>query len=323
MSFGVVKAPTAEPGQIGLEGLFYPTFDLYEGDPVSVIPDDLNPLVSLLAYTGDLGLDGGASQSVYVLDKDKATQVTRRGRQAVPARPVGRRDHQAARRARLGDLRAASTRGSGCRSARRPARRSRWLGVILALIGLCGSLFIRPRRVWVRARTVDTDGSGDTLAWGHGRRGRRTRPVRQRRARTRCWPTWSTRRLAEGVTVSDAAVGDPEQPGRGRGRAGLLRCPARAPGRVGRPAAAGQGGRRAGRSVALATVDRGDAGGSCRRSSYGGGAGRVPRPARLPAHLHRRRRAPRRRWSAAGWPRTPTGCRGATCTSSRCRARSS
>ena len=29
------------------------------------------------------------------------------------------------------------------------------LGVVLALIGLLGSLFIRPRRVWVRARRSD------------------------------------------------------------------------------------------------------------------------------------------------------------------------
>ena len=93
VSFGVVKAPAAEPGQIGLEGLFYPTFDLYEGDPVSVFPDDLNPLVSLLVYTGDLGLDSGASQSVYVLDKE----------QRRPGRPT----------------RTASRSGSTCRSARR------------------------------------------------------------------------------------------------------------------------------------------------------------------------------------------------------------
>jgi cytochrome c biogenesis protein len=33
------------------------------------------------------------------------------------------------------------------------------VGVVLALIGLLGSLFIRPRRVWVRARRVD----GSTL----------------------------------------------------------------------------------------------------------------------------------------------------------------
>jgi cytochrome c biogenesis protein len=29
------------------------------------------------------------------------------------------------------------------------------LGVVLALVGLLGSLFIRPRRVWVRARRRD------------------------------------------------------------------------------------------------------------------------------------------------------------------------
>ena len=29
------------------------------------------------------------------------------------------------------------------------------LGVVLALVGLLGSLFIRPRRVWVRARRHD------------------------------------------------------------------------------------------------------------------------------------------------------------------------
>ena len=32
---------------------------------------------------------------------------------------------------------------------------SRALVVVLALVGLLGSLFIRPRRVWVRARTQD------------------------------------------------------------------------------------------------------------------------------------------------------------------------
>jgi cytochrome c biogenesis protein len=33
---------------------------------------------------------------------------------------------------------------------------------VLALIGLCGSLFVRPRRVWVRARPVDDDDEVDT-----------------------------------------------------------------------------------------------------------------------------------------------------------------
>jgi cytochrome c biogenesis protein len=36
------------------------------------------------------------------------------------------------------------------------------VGVVLALLGLLGSLFIRPRRVWVKVRR-DPDGDGRTL----------------------------------------------------------------------------------------------------------------------------------------------------------------
>ncbi len=161
VSFGVVQAKAAEP-QLGLEGLFYPTFDLYEGDPVSVFPDDLKPLVSLLVYTGDLGYDSGRSQSIYVLDKDKATQVT--GEDGEPFRL----DLSVGETIKLPD-------GLGSVTLERvdpwvrvqisqtPGKEVALAGVILALIGLCASLFIRPRRVWVRARTVDAEGAGDTM----------------------------------------------------------------------------------------------------------------------------------------------------------------
>src|SRR5690606_15716444 len=74
-SFGVVKVPSAEPTQIGLEGFFYPTFAMVEGDPMTVYPDAANPLISMLVYTGDLGLSEG-SQSVYTLRKDALEPVT-------------------------------------------------------------------------------------------------------------------------------------------------------------------------------------------------------------------------------------------------------
>ncbi|WP_312856420.1 cytochrome c biogenesis protein ResB [Nocardioides pelophilus] len=163
VSFGVVKAPTAKPEQIGLEGLFYPTFELYDGDPVSVFPDALKPLVSMLVYTGDLGLDSGESQSVYVLDKSKATQLT-----DDDGKPV-RLDLSVGETIDLPD-------GLGSVTLERvdpwirvqisqtPGKEVALLGVILALIGLCASLFIRPRRVWVRARTVAADDGGDTMA---------------------------------------------------------------------------------------------------------------------------------------------------------------
>ena len=82
-SFGVVKAPFAQPEQIGLEGTFYPTFAMgrdADGNltmPASVWGDALDPLISMSLWTGDLGVDDGSASSVYVLDKADATQVTK------------------------------------------------------------------------------------------------------------------------------------------------------------------------------------------------------------------------------------------------------
>ncbi len=161
VSFGVVKAQAANP-QLGLEGLLYPTFELYDGDPVSVFPDDLKPLVSLLVYTGDLGYDSGASQSIYVLDKSQADQVTDED-----GKPF-RLDLSVGETIELPD-------GLGSVSLDRvdpwvrvqisqtPGKEVALGGMILALIGLCASLFLRPRRVWVRARTVDNVGDEDTM----------------------------------------------------------------------------------------------------------------------------------------------------------------
>ncbi|MFC5728966.1 MULTISPECIES: cytochrome c biogenesis protein ResB [Nocardioides] len=162
LSFGVVKAAAAKPGQIGLEGLFYPTFEMIDGDPVTVFGDDLQPTLSMLAYTGDLGLDSGASQSVYVLDKSEATLVT--GEDDKPFRV----DLQPGDTVDLPD-------GLGSVTFERvepwirvqisqtPGKEVALGGVVLALIGLCASLFVRPRRVWVRALASDgTDGDVPT-----------------------------------------------------------------------------------------------------------------------------------------------------------------
>ena len=167
VSYGVVKAPSAEPGQIGLEGLFYPTFRLYQGDPVSVFPEDLDPLVSLLVYTGDLGLDSGKPQSVYVLDKDAATPVTKKD-----GKPF-RLDLRVGDRVKLPDGLGSVTFDGvepwvRVQISQTPGKRIALLGVILALIGLCGSLYVRPRRVWVRARTVTGDVTGDVDRAGTG-----------------------------------------------------------------------------------------------------------------------------------------------------------
>jgi cytochrome c biogenesis protein len=159
-SFGVVKAPFAEPGQIGLEGAFYPTFAMgrdADGNltmPASVFGEALDPLVSLSLWTGDIGVDDGSAQSVYVLDKAEATQVTK------PNGQPFRMDLRPGETATLPDGLGTVTfdglqRWNRIQVSRSPGSLVALAGVVVALIGLLGSLFVRPRRMWVRARRQD------------------------------------------------------------------------------------------------------------------------------------------------------------------------
>jgi cytochrome c biogenesis protein len=68
-SIGVVKIPDVEP-QLGLDGIFAPTGVIDELlGPVSVFPDLIDPMIYVSAWVGDLGLDDGVAQNVYLLDK--------------------------------------------------------------------------------------------------------------------------------------------------------------------------------------------------------------------------------------------------------------
>lgn len=160
LSFGVIKPPVSKPAQLGLEGLFYPSFDMRNGDPVTVFGDDLNPTLSMLAYTGDLGVESGRSQSVYVLDKTDAKLVEKDGK------PV-RVDLQPGDTFDLPDDLGSVTFDRvdpwiRVQISQTPGKDVALVGVVLALIGLCLSLFIRPRRVWVRAVPGTMDGDGGT-----------------------------------------------------------------------------------------------------------------------------------------------------------------
>lgn len=156
-SWGVVKAPDASPTQLGFEGQFLPTYGYARGvGAYSQYPDTLAPALSLTAYTGDLGLGSGIPQSVYSLNKTHLNAV--RDDTGKPLRiTIG-----------LGQTRRLPG-GVGSISfdgVRRYARlqlssvpASTWAlgGVVLGLIGLLGSLYIRPRRIWVKARPNDAD----------------------------------------------------------------------------------------------------------------------------------------------------------------------
>ncbi|WP_278257445.1 hypothetical protein [Nocardioides convexus] len=103
--------------------MFYPTFDMRNGDPVTVFGNDLNPTLSMLAYTGDLGIESGRSQSVYVLDKTNA-KPGGEGRQAGARRPAAGGHLPGCPTTSARSPSTGWTRGSASRSARRPARAS-------------------------------------------------------------------------------------------------------------------------------------------------------------------------------------------------------
>ena len=175
-SFGVVKAPDAKPDQIGLEGYFFPTFGQRRRRP---------------------GQPGGRRHQPAAL----AQRLHRRPR---PRRRAPRSRSTCWTRTR--PRRCPARTGSRCGSTSRPATpsscRTGWasvtfeevvpwqriqisqtpgkeialLGVVLALLGLMGSLFIRSRRVWVRV---------DRRRRRHARRGGGPRPLGRRRHRRR------------------------------------------------------------------------------------------------------------------------------------------
>ncbi len=175
-SIGVVKAPDAEPTQIGLEGEFYPTvaFSKQTGSYFSLFGRPLDPMVSMLVYTGDLGMDDGQPQSVYSLDKTGTTMLKKAN--GAPYRVDLRPGEKVTLPDGLGSV---SFDGleqwNKIQISQTPGKWIALAGVVLALLGLLGSLFIRPRRVWVRARrdadgtlvevaALDRSGGGDVAA---------------------------------------------------------------------------------------------------------------------------------------------------------------
>jgi cytochrome c biogenesis protein len=174
-SFGVVKAPEATPTQIGLEGEFYPTYAVDSRRlPYSAFGDTLNPRVVLSAYVGDLGLDSGAAQSVYQLRKDGVNPVEKAD--GSPFRINLKPGESVKLPGGVGTVKFDGVqRWNKIQISRTPGTRVALAGVSLALLGLLASLFIRPRRVWVRVRRedgatlvelagLDRSGGGDVLA---------------------------------------------------------------------------------------------------------------------------------------------------------------
>jgi cytochrome c biogenesis protein len=152
LSEGVVKVPDAQPEQLGFTGVFVPTAVNVGGTLESVFPAADNPVVSLIAYAGDLGMDSGAPQSVYQLDTSGMHRLT-----------VSPQVLQRGQSLKLPDGRGTITFTGyvpwvSLAITHDPGQLPALICGIAALGGLLLSFMIRRRRVFVRARAGSSTG---------------------------------------------------------------------------------------------------------------------------------------------------------------------
>lgn len=142
-STGVVKIPDATPS-IGLNGLFLPTAALDDvRGPYSTFPGPDYPAVFLSAFKGDLGLDGGVPRSIYTLDTSKLEQI---GLESLLPGDTWTLPDGSGTVTFSGFERWASFQ-----IAHDPGKEVVLVAALLAIAGLLISLFIRRRRIWVKA----------------------------------------------------------------------------------------------------------------------------------------------------------------------------
>lgn len=157
-SLMVLKVPDAQPDQLGFVGFFLPTAAIDEnGVSFSRDPDPFLPQLNLNSYYGDLGLDDGEPQNVYVLDTDTLTELNSRNSEA------GGIVLDAGETFELPDGKGSITfdglrRYAALDITHDPAELGALVFSSLALAGLSASLFIGRRRVWIRTGT-GADGS--------------------------------------------------------------------------------------------------------------------------------------------------------------------
>ncbi|MFF1815973.1 cytochrome c biogenesis protein ResB [Kribbella sp. NPDC058245] len=152
-SFGVVKAPDARPVTLGFEGFFLPSAVIDDLGPRSIFPDVLNPALVMTAYYGRPQPETGKPESVYQLDKSKLTQFEKDGDklrfQLKPGDSLTLPD-------KAGSITFDGyTQWVKLQVSHTPGLYVALAGVLLMILGLMASLFIHPRRTWVRVRTED------------------------------------------------------------------------------------------------------------------------------------------------------------------------
>ncbi|TVZ02032.1 cytochrome c biogenesis protein ResB [Trebonia kvetii] len=156
LSDGVIKAPDAS---LGFMGVFVPTAISVGGTLESIFPAADNPAVSLIGYSGNLGMNSGVPQSVYQLDTTGMTKLSGSPHLLQPGQtwqlPGGK-----------GSITFVGVKQwVSIAITYDPGQVPALVCGILALAGLLLSFFVRRRRVFVRAVPAES-GTGSVVTVG-------------------------------------------------------------------------------------------------------------------------------------------------------------
>ncbi|MGO2053199.1 MAG: cytochrome c biogenesis protein ResB [Glutamicibacter sp.] len=154
-SLMVIKAPDAKPEQLGFQGFLLPTALVDEtGFGISGDPNAINPQLHLNSFAGNLGLDDGVPQNVYVLDTENLTEVNSRNLDS------GDIVLEAGQTYDLPDGKGSIAfddlkRFIAVDVNYDPSKTPILIFAFLSLAGLAVSLFTPRRRVWVKLKNED------------------------------------------------------------------------------------------------------------------------------------------------------------------------
>jgi len=161
-SEGVIKVPDAKPSQLGFAGVFLPSAVDVGGTLQSAFPSALNPRLSLIGFSGNLGMNSGQAQSVYQLDTQGLRQL-----------PIAARPLAAGQSLRLPNGLGTVTylgyqQWISMAITYDPGQLPALVAGFAALAGLILSFLVRRRRVFVRA-VAAADGRTEVTVGGLAR----------------------------------------------------------------------------------------------------------------------------------------------------------
>lgn len=155
-SLGVIKVPDGRPERLAFEGIFAPTAKVDDRGPRSIFPDMVDPALYVNVWYGPPKTETGQPDNVYSLNTTGLTQLKDDDGQLVrillrPGTsyklPNGKGSIEMTGVDRWVKLQMSDT----------PGLRFVLGAVLVAVAGLCLSLFVRPRRVWVRIKDTGDD----------------------------------------------------------------------------------------------------------------------------------------------------------------------